>query len=88
MDKAEQIKATLREICEADPSEHFELVQKAQEQIDELINTLMKQIFKAMTKLDNAIPDWAFDSENGHKMQDAIDDVYESIAEAREVQDA
>ena len=47
-----------------------------------------EKVFKAMTKLDNAIPDWAFDSENGHKMQDAINNVYECIAEAREVQDA
>ena len=88
MDRVQQIKDTLREICEADPSEHFELVLKTQEQIDDLINTLMKQVFKAMTKLDNAIPDWAFDTEQGEKMQKAIDNVYECIAEAREVKDA
>ena len=47
-----------------------------------------EKVFKAMTKLDNSIPDWAFDSEQGEKMQKAIDNVYECIAEAREVQDA
>lgn len=39
-----------------------------------------------MTKLDNAIPDWAFDSESGQAMQDAIQDVYDSIDEAKAVQ--
>ena len=41
-------------------------------------------IHKAMTNLDNAIPDWAFDSESGQPMQDAIQKVYESIDEAKE----
>ena len=48
----------------------------------------IQKIEKAMNVLDNAIPDWAFDSESGQAMQDAIQDVYESIDKAKEVQNA
>ena len=50
--------------------------------------SIIEKIYNAMTKLDNAIPNWAFDSESGQAMQDAIQDVYDSIDEAKEFCDA
>ena len=46
----------------------------------------IEKIYNAVTKLDNTIPNWAFDSESGQAMHDAIQEVYESIDEAKEAQ--
>lgn len=38
---------------------------------------------KAMQTLDNSIPDYVFDDEDGEELAESISDVYDAIAELR-----
>ena len=40
---------------------------------------IISPLRKAMSELDYAIPEYVFDSEDGHKVKDCIDKVWEEI---------